>query len=206
MSSSHTQLHSKFRYIIHFYPMIKIFGPKASKREEEEKKNSGEATGGRRRTAGEIRLQKEISELDLPSNTAIDFPHENDIMNFDITLRVDDRTSLWHGASYHFTFSVPGGYPHDPPRVHCNTKIYHPNIDLRGNVCLNILRADWKPVLCISAVILGLQFLFLEPNPNDPLNQEAAELMRNNPTRFAENVRKSLRGQNVDGESFPRLI
>jgi ubiquitin-protein ligase len=25
-------------------------------------------------------------------------------------------------------------------------QIYHPNLDLEGNVCLNILREDWKPV------------------------------------------------------------
>ena len=48
----------------------------------------------------------------------------------------------------------------------CNTdkpwgQVYHPNIDLEGNVCLNILREDWKPVLSINSVIYGLQFLFL---------------------------------------------
>lgn len=40
-------------------------------------------------------------------------------------------------------------------------QVYHPNIDLEGNICLNILREDWKPVLSISSVIYGLQFLFL---------------------------------------------
>jgi len=39
--------------------------------------------------------------------------------------------------------------------------VYHPNIDLEGNVCLNILREDWKPVLTINAVIYGIQYLFL---------------------------------------------
>lgn len=50
-------------------------------------------------------------------------------------------------------------------------KIYHPNIDLEGNVCLNILREDWKPVLSLQSIVVGLQFLFLEPNPDDPLNK-----------------------------------
>ena len=40
-------------------------------------------------------------------------------------------------------------------------QVYHPNIDSEGNVCLNILREDWKPVLSISSLIYGLQFLFL---------------------------------------------
>lgn len=32
-------------------------------------------------------------------------------------------------------------------------------------------REDWKPVLTVSSIIYGLQFLFLEPNPDDPLNK-----------------------------------
>lgn len=43
----------------------------------------------------------------------------------------------------------------------CPAQVYHPNIDLDGNICLNILREDWKPVLSISSVVYGLQFLFL---------------------------------------------
>lgn len=39
--------------------------------------------------------------------------------------------------------------------------MYHPNIDLEGNVCLNILREDWKPVLTVTSIIYGLNFLFL---------------------------------------------
>lgn len=40
-------------------------------------------------------------------------------------------------------------------------QIYHPNIDVDGGVCLNILREDWKPVLCLSSVLLGIYHLFL---------------------------------------------
>lgn len=60
-----------------------------------------------------------------------------------------------------FGFRVSANYPHEPPKVKCETRIYHPNIDLEGNVCLNILREDWKPVLTINAIIYGLQYLFL---------------------------------------------
>jgi ubiquitin-protein ligase len=65
------------------------------------------------------------------------------------------------GGAFLFTFAVPHTYPHDPPKVKCLTKVYHPNIDLEGNVCLNILREDWKPVLTITSVVYGLNFLFL---------------------------------------------
>jgi ubiquitin-conjugating enzyme E2 M len=127
-------------------------------------------------------------------------------MKFEVMVDLTKEDCLWRGAKYRFTVNVAAGYPHDAPRCHCDTQIYHPNIDMQGNVCLNILRADWKPVLGINAVILGLVFLFIEPNPSDPLNKEAAELMRNNEAAFQEKVRKSLRGGMIDGVNFPKLV
>ena len=56
--------------------------------------------------------------------------------------------------------------------------IYCTYFSLQGNVCLNILREDWKPVLDINAVIYGMIYLFYEPNPDDPLNREASDLYR----------------------------
>ena len=70
---------------------------------------------------------------------------------------------------------------------------------------MNILRGEWKPVLGINAVILGLIFLFIEPNDLDPLNHEAAEVMRANKTNFANVVTRTLRGgvyENVNYEKF----
>ncbi|XP_055663641.1 LOW QUALITY PROTEIN: NEDD8-conjugating enzyme Ubc12 [Falco peregrinus] len=100
---------------------------------------------------------------------------------------------------------VGQGYPHDPPKVKCETMVYHPNIDLEGNVCLNILREDWKPVLTINSIIYGLQYLFLEPNPEDPLNKEAAEVLQSNRRLFEQNVQRSLRGGYVGATYFERL-
>ena len=112
----------------------------------------------------------------------------------------------WANAKYHFTMEIPADYPHKPPKVLCKTRIYHPNIDMNGNVCLNILREDWKPVLDVNAVIYGLISLFYEPNQNDPLNKEAAALLRNNANDFKRTVAQTLRGQSYGGYSFERLV
>jgi ubiquitin-conjugating enzyme E2 M len=48
--------------------------------------------------------------------------------------------------------------------------IFHPNIDEDGKICLNILREDWSPVFNLNTIIIGLNTLFDEPNPTDPLN------------------------------------
>ena len=101
-------------------------------------------------------------------------------MSFHVVIDLSKEDCIWKGGKYKFSVEVSPNYPHDAPKCKCETQIYHPNIDTQGNVCLNILRDDWKPVLGINAVILGLIFLFIEPNPNDPLNHEAAEIMRSN--------------------------
>jgi ubiquitin-conjugating enzyme E2 M len=71
---------------------------------------------------------------------------------------------------------------------------------------LILFREDWKPVLTISSVIYGLQFLFLEPNPDDPLNKDAAEVLRQNRRLFEQNVAKSMRGGYVGSVFFERCL
>ena len=83
------------------------------------------------------------------------FLNPDDILNFTLTIEPDE--GMYKGGSFVFTFAINQNFPHDPPKVKCTQKIYHPNIDLDGNVCLNILREDWKPVLNLNAVIIGMQ-------------------------------------------------
>mmetsp|Transcript_52953 Transcript_52953/g.128443 ORF Transcript_52953/g.128443 Transcript_52953/m.128443 type:complete len:233 (+) Transcript_52953:78-776(+) len=159
---------------------------------------------GTKKTPGEIRIQKDIGELDGGIVANVTFPNPNDLTLFDVSISPD--TGFWKGATYHFTFTIPTHYPHSPPKVECKTKIYHPNIDLQGKVCLNILREDWRPVLDINSVIYGLIYLFYEPNPDDPLNHEAAELFRKDVNQFEKLVNRTLRGGLLDGVYFERLV
>ncbi|CAK9153090.1 unnamed protein product [Ilex paraguariensis] len=111
-------------------------------------------------------------------------------MNFEVSIRPDEGS--YRGGKFLFSFQVSPIYPHEAPKVKCKTKVYHPNIDLEGNVCLNILREDWKPVLNINTIVYGLYHLFMEPNHEDPLNHDAAAVLRDDPKRFHYNVRKAI--------------
>jgi len=84
-----------------------------------------------------------------------DFPDPDDILNFVLTIEPDE--GMYRNGRFTFDFKINQNFPHEPPKVECQQKIYHPNIDLQGKVCLNILREDWKPVLNLNAVIVGLQ-------------------------------------------------
>lgn len=154
-----------------------------------------------------------------------DFPDPDDILHFTLTIEPDE--GMYRTGRFTFTFDINQNFPHDPPKVRCKEKIYHPNIDLEGKVCLNILREDWKPVLNLNAVIVGLQvrhgvggslglavlltfwclqFLFLEPNASDPLNKEAAEDLRQNREGFKRNVRTAMGGGSVKGQVYDRVL
>ncbi|CAL9749335.1 unnamed protein product [Musa acuminata subsp. burmannicoides] len=183
--------------------MIKLFKLKDQKRQDAA--NSSGNAPAKKQSAGELRLHKDISELNLPKSTIISFPNgEDDLMNFEISIRPDE--GYYQGGRFVFTFQVSPSYPHEPPKVKCKTKVYHPNIDLEGNVCLNILREDWKPVLNINTVIYGLILLFMQPNDEDPLNLDAAAVLRDNPRLFASNVRRAMAGGYVGDVHFPKCI
>jgi len=176
--------------------MIKIWSMKKSEDAAQKKKP--------KTSAAQIRVQKDLTELDLPSTMKTDFPDAADLLNFSLTITPDE--GMYEGGAFKFSFAINTNYPHDPPKVKCIPKIYHPNVDLEGNVCLNILREDWKPVLNLNSVMVGLQYLFLEPNADDPLNKEAAEDLRRDRETFVRNVKNSLRGGNVKNETYDRVI
>ncbi|KAJ3127686.1 NEDD8-conjugating protein ubc12 [Nowakowskiella sp. JEL0407] len=168
---------------------------------KKERKTGADAPKKSKTTAAQIRIQKDLVDLDsLPSTMQLAFPDANDVFFFTLDITPDE--GFYKGGLFKFTFRINTNYPHEPPKVLCTQKIYHPNIDLEGNVCLNILREDWKPVLNINSVLVGLQYLFLEPNAEDPLNKEAAEDLRLNRKGFERNVIRSMKGGSVNGVTF----
>ncbi|KAH9816278.1 ubiquitin-conjugating enzyme/RWD-like protein [Melampsora americana] len=176
--------------------MIKIWSLKKADQEAAKKKP--------KTSAAQIRVQKDITELDLPSTMTTHFPDPADLLNFTLTINPDE--GMYKGGSFIFSFVINLNYPHEPPKVKCTQKIYHPNVDVEGNVCLNILREDWKPVLNLNAVIVGLQYLFLEPNADDPLNKEAANDLRADRAAFERNVRHTMAGKSVRGVVFDYVL
>ncbi|KAA0036519.1 NEDD8-conjugating enzyme Ubc12-like [Cucumis melo var. makuwa] len=183
--------------------MIKLF--KVKEKQREIAANANGVPPVKKQTAGELRLQKDISELNLPKTCSISFPNgKDDLMNFEVTIHPDEGYYL--GGTFLFSFQVSPVYPHEPPKVKCKTKVYHPNIDLEGNVCLNILREDWKPVLNINTIIYGLFHLFTQPNHEDPLNHDAAAVLRDNPKMFEFNVRRAMAGGYVGQTYFTRCM
>ena len=93
---------------------------------------------------------------------------------FDVTILGPEGTP-YSGGTFKLELFLPVDYPMTPPKVRFMTKIWHPNIDEIGIICLDVLKDKWSPALQIRTVLLSIQALLSDPNPDDPLNNDAAE-------------------------------
>ena len=82
----------------------------------------------------------------------------------------------YNKGAFRIEIIFPAEYPFKPPKITFKTKIYHPNIDEKGQVCLPIISAEhWKPATKTEQVIQSLVALVNDPEPDHPLRSEIAE-------------------------------
>jgi ubiquitin-conjugating enzyme E2 N len=122
--------------------------------------------------------------------------------------------SPFEGGVFKLELFLPEEYPMSAPKVRFMTKIYHPNIDKLGRICLDILKGmtqmyitcckilnlsisfildKWSPALQIRTVLLSIQALLSAPNPDDPLANDVAELWKVNEAEAIRNAREWTR-------------
>ena len=101
--------------------------------------------------------------------------------------------SPYSGGVFFVTIHFPPDYPFKPPKVQFQTKVYHPNINSQGSICLDILKEQWSPALTISKVLLSICSLLTDPNPDDPLVPEIAHIYKADRSRYEELAREWTR-------------
>ena len=123
------------------------------------------------------RLNKEYKDIkENPPTNCSAGPIDDDMYTWQATIIGPEDTPYYQGIFY-LRINFPSDYPFKPPQIVFITKILHCNINSSGNICLDILKEQWSPALTISKVLLSICSLMGDPNPLDPLNPEAAQMM-----------------------------
>ncbi|KAF4421287.1 ubiquitin-conjugating enzyme E2 [Fusarium acutatum] len=140
------------------------------------------------------RIIKETERLmaePVPGISAV--PHEDNLRYFDVQIH-GPAQSPYEGGVFSLELFLPDDYPMTPPKIRFLTKIFHPNVDKLGRICLDVLKSglhiklhmsgtakltnatdNWSPALQIRTILLSIQALLGAPNPDDPLAADVAK-------------------------------
>jgi ubiquitin-conjugating enzyme E2 N len=121
------------------------------------------------------RINFEIKRLQREPISGVEaIPNPDNMRYFQVTLDGPTATP-YEGGKFRLELFCVDGYPSKPPKVRFLTKIYHPNIDKLGRICLDTLKDKWTPAIHIRNLLVTIQGLLSDPNPDDPLANDVAD-------------------------------
>jgi ubiquitin-conjugating enzyme E2 L3 len=122
------------------------------------------------------RLQKELNDMRVNGLKCFRDIQVDEANILSWTGLIVPENPPFNKGAFRIEINFPAEYPFKPPKISFKTKIYHPNIDEKGQVCLPIISAEnWKPATKTDQVIQALVALVNDPEPEHPLRAELAE-------------------------------
>jgi ubiquitin-conjugating enzyme E2 D/E len=146
------------------------------------------------------RIKHELADLhkDPPSNCSAG-PEGEDLYRWEACIFGPDD-SPYVGGVFNLTIQFPVEYPFRAPHIQFTTRIFHPNINSSGLICLDILKGEWSPALTIGKVLLSICSLLTDPNPDDPFVPDIAQLYKTDRATYEEQARRWTLMYAVPGE------
>jgi ubiquitin-conjugating enzyme E2 H len=133
-----------------------------------------------------------MNDLKMLSKEKVEF---DVIDTHNITCKVSGpKDTPYETGIWKISVNFPKNYPFGSPSIGFVDRIYHPNVDyLSGTICLNVLNEEWKPIYTLSHIIeTFIPQLLTYPNPDDPLNPDAAKLFKLNNKQFNRQVKTKI--------------
>jgi ubiquitin-conjugating enzyme E2 G1 len=94
--------------------------------------------------------------------------------------------TLYEGGFFKAHLNFPKEYPQRPPKMKFISEMWHPNIDVNGDVCISILHEPgedkwgyerpeerWLPIHTVETIIMSVISMLADPNDESPANVDA---------------------------------
>ncbi|KMS94332.1 hypothetical protein BVRB_022470, partial [Beta vulgaris subsp. vulgaris] len=111
----------------------------------------------------------------------------------------------YFGGVFHCKLVLGADYPTQPPKgisISANscllqnsfsavfaTKIFHPNVNSDGMICVSALKKDWQPTQGLRHTLAVIRCLLIQPNPESALNEEAGRMLLEDYDEYASRAR-----------------
>ncbi|RNF03547.1 ubiquitin-conjugating enzyme E2 [Trypanosoma rangeli] len=137
------------------------------------------------------RLMQDLKRIQCASNSHFSArPVDGDLFHWRAIVLGPDST-VWEGGIFKLQLNFTVEYPCAPPKVRFLTKdMFHPNVYVDGNICLDTLKSCWSPIIDVESLLMMVISLLSDPNPNSAANGEAASLYTNARDKYDERVRR----------------
>ncbi|KAB8606221.1 hypothetical protein FH972_025852 [Carpinus fangiana] len=105
------------------------------------------------------------------------------------------ENTIWEHGLFKLTVTFPDEYPTKPPKCKFSPALFHPNVYPSGTVCLSILNEEeaWKPAITLKDILIGIQSLLDEPNPESPAQADAYTLFKRDPEAYKKKIRQVVK-------------
>merc|ERR1711971_748054 len=141
------------------------------------------------------RLTKELRQLLLnPTHGISASPKAMDDLLIWIATIDGPADTPYEGGKFYLKIKFGEDYPFKAPKITFSTKIYHCNVkSSNGEICIDILKDNYSPALTVEKISLSIHQLLQEPNPDDPLVADIAQILKVDKDAHNETAREWTR-------------
>jgi ubiquitin-conjugating enzyme E2 D len=88
-------------------------------------------------------------------------------------------------GNFYIELLISPDYPNKAPKVTIATQVWHPSVNDKGEVCLDILKDDaWSAAQNIESVCLAISSLLSAPSADGGINTEASSQLGSDKAAF----------------------
>lgn len=130
----------------------------------------------------------------INSKYEIEFSDEAKMHDFFIKF-CGPKGTLYEDGLWTLHVILPPEYPYKSPSIGFMNRIYHPNVDeISGSICLDVINQTWTPMFDLLNIFeVFIPQLLSYPNPSDPLNGQAAQLLLRDENKYNSRVKEYVR-------------